>query len=188
MAAPDIKILELLKNIVKEEIDSIVDKFMYRFDEEIVPYEDPEDPARPSLCRDEFKEFLKETVEKNTKIVGNSIEIGVGDEAKLGFGEELDEDTTDCLRIIGTILQGISGNYVLVTKEMTGGEPEGRFGRAFILPVAQYKLEAESKGWDPNKPIWRFSNFPGIPGFFDEADLSDVVSRITEKFGKALSG
>lgn len=187
MAAPSPKVLEILQNIVKEEIDSIVDKFLLRFDEEIVPHEDPEDPARPSLCRDEFKEFLKETLEENIKIVGNSIEIGIGDEAKLGFGAELSEETTDCLRIIGTILQGISGNYVLVTKEMTG-QPEGRFGKAFLLPVEQYKLEAERKGWDPNKPIWKFSNFEGIPGFFEEADLSDVVGRITEKFGKALGG
>jgi hypothetical protein len=187
MAAPSPKVLEILKNIANEEIDSIVDKFLLRFDDEIVPLEDPEDPAKPSLCRDEFKEFLKETLEENIKIVGNSIEIGIGDEAKLGFGEDLSEETTDCLRIIGTILQGISGNYVLVTKKMSG-EPEGRFGKAFLLPVDQYKLEAERKGWDPNKPIWKFSNFEGIPGFFEEADLSDVVGRITEKFGKALGG
>jgi len=156
------KLLQLLEKSVKTEIGSIADKLMERFDKEIIPYEDQDDPARPSLCREEFRQFLVDNLNENIKIVNNFVEIKVADEKKLGFGSDLDEDTTDCIKIIGTILQGISGNYVLVTSLMTGG-PEGRFGKAFIMPQGQYKVEAASHGWDPNKKIWGFSNFSGIP-------------------------
>jgi hypothetical protein len=176
---------QVFEKIVKSEVEPIVEKLIHRFDEEIVPYEDEEDPARPSLCREEFKQFLRETIESNIKIRGNFVEIGVGDDQKLGFGEELDEETTDCVRIIGTIIQGISGDYVLVTSQMTG-EPEGRFGRAFIMPVEQYVNEAWSKGWDPDRPIWKFSNFPGIPDFFAGLELSDVAGRIARKLGEEI--
>ena len=179
------KLLQLLEKIVKSEIDSIVNKMMERFEDEVVPFEDEDDPARPSLCKEEFRQFLTESLQENIKIVNNFIEIGVGDERKLGFGDELDEDTTDCVKIIGTIIQGISGNYVLVTSQMTGG-PEGRFGRAFIMPEGQYRAESISKGWDPEKPVWKFSNFPGIPDFFSGLDLGDIVKRINRKLGEAI--
>lgn len=179
------KLLQLLEKTIKSEINSIVDKLLEKFDDEIIPFEDYDDPARPSLCRDEFKQFLTESLEENIKIVNNFVEIGVGDERKLGFGEELDENTTDCIKIIGTILQGVSGNYVLVTSDMTGG-PEGRFGKAFIMPESKYRLEADSKGWDPAKPSWKFSNFPGLPDFFAGLDLGDIVKRINIKFGEAI--
>lgn len=182
------KTLSLLENIVRSEIDMLVEGLLDRFDKEIVPLEDEEDPARPSLCRDEFEQFLNETIKDNIKIIINegSIEIGVGDANKLGFGEELDEDTTDCIKIIGTILQGISGRYILVTSEMTGG-PEGRFGRAFLMSEDQYRVEAASHGWDLDKSIWRFSDFPGLPDFFTGLDLGKMMSRITKRFGEALS-
>jgi hypothetical protein len=179
------KLLQILRGVIESEADAIVDKLMDRFDKEILPYEDPDDPARPSLCKDEFKAFLKQTFENQLKVVNNFVEIGVCDDEKLGFGEELDPETTDCVKIIGTIIQGIAGDYVLVTSQMTG-EPEGRFGRAFIISVDEYKKEAVSKGWDPDKPIWRFSNFKGVPDFFSNLDLKEVVKRINRKFGEAI--
>jgi len=179
------KLLQLLEKTVKSEIDSIVDKLMERFDKEVVPYEDDEDPAKPSLCKEEFRQFLIDSLKESIKVVNNFVEIAVGDERKLGFGEDLDEETTDCIKIIGTILQGISGNYVLVTSQMTGG-PEGRFGKAFIMPEDQYRIEAVSKGWDPNKPVWKFSNFSGLPDFFSGLDLSDIVKRINRKLAEAI--
>jgi hypothetical protein len=183
----DPKILELFKKSVEAEVDILVEQLMDRFDKEIVPFEDEEDPARPSLCREEFEEFLRETIKSNLKIVivEGALEITVLDERKLGFGEELDEDTTDCLKIIGTILQGISGRYVLVTSEMTG-QPEGRFGRAFIMPEDQYRAEALSKGWDPERTIWQFSDFKGIPDFFEGLDLRQLVDKVAKRFGEAL--
>jgi len=179
------KLLQLLEKTIKSEIDSIVDKLMERFEDEIIPFEDEEDPAKPSLCKDEFRQFLIESLRENIKIVNNFVEIGVGDEKKLGFGDELDEETTDCVKIIGTIIQGISGNYVLVTSDMTGG-PEGRFGRAFIMPERQYRIESISKEWDPERPLWKFSNFPGVPDFFAGLDLGDIVKRINRKLGEAI--
>jgi len=175
------KLLQLLEKSVKTEIGSIADKLMERFDKEIIPYEDQDDPARPSLCREEFRQFLVDNLNENIKIVNNFVEIKVADEKKLGFGEELDEDTTSCVRIIATILQGIVGKYIFVD------EPgEGRFGGGFLLPLNQYKLEAVQKGWDPNKKIWSFSNFPGIPSFFSDLDLKEIVGRITKKFAEQL--
>jgi len=175
------KLLQLLEKAVKSEIDSIADKLMERFDKEIIPYEDEDDPARPSLCREEFRQFLIDNLNENIKIVNNFIEIEIGDDQKLGIGDELDEDTTDCIKIIGTILQGSVGAYVFVD------EPgEGRFGAGFLLPLNQYKLEAVQKGWDPNKKIWSFSNFPGNPDFFSDLDLKEIVGRITKKLGNAI--
>ena len=179
------KLLQLLEKAVKSEIDSIVDKLIERFDKEIIPFQDQDDPARPSLCREEFRQFLIDDLNENIKVVNNFVEIGVGDGRKLGFGDRLDEDTTSCIKIIGTILQGISGNYVLVTSQMTGG-PEGRFGKAFIMPERQYRVEALSKEWDPEKPIWKFSNFEGLPDFFAGLDLDDIVKRINMKLGEAI--
>jgi len=179
------KLLQLLEKVVKSEIDSIANKLMERFEDEVIPYEDESDPARPSLCREEFRQFLVDDLKENIKIVNNFVEIGVGDDKKLGFGDELDEDTTDCVKIIGTILQGISGSYILVTSQMTGG-PEGRFGKAFLLPERLYRKEAISKGWDPEKPVWKFSNFPGLPDFFAGLDLGDIVKRINRNLGEEI--
>lgn len=179
------KLLQLLEKAVKSEIDNIVNKLMERFDAEIIPFEDQDDPAKPSLCREEFRQFLVDDLNENIKIVNNFIEVGIGDDRKLGFGDELDEDTTDCVKIIGTILQGISGNYVLVTSQMTGG-PEGRFGKAFLLPEGLYRKEAISKGWDPEKPVWKFSNFSGLPDFFTGLDLGDIVKRINRNLGEEI--
>lgn len=183
-----------LNKIIKEEIRPIVNRMMERFDKEIIPFEDPEDPAKPSRFRDEFDEFLENTISSNIileskSVAGGNLEfiitVGVGDAEALGFGEKLDESTTDGLRIIGTIIQGIVGEYVLVTSDMTGG-PEGRFGKGFLLPVVQYRKEAPSKGWDPNKPIWSFSNFPGVSDFFDNIDFGKVAASIAKKIGEAL--
>lgn len=182
------KITELLANVIINEIDVLLNVLMKTFDDEIVIHEDQDDPARPSLCKEEFREFLRDTIVGNIKISsgGEGIEIGIGDTDKLGFGEGLDEDTTDCLKIIGTILQGISGRYVLVTSEMTGG-PEGRFGRAFILPERQYRIEAQRKEtWPVDKPIWKFSDFPGVPDFFTNIDLSELIEKSIIELKKAI--
>jgi len=182
------KIMQLLGNIIINNVDLIVKKLMKKFDDDIISSEDDEDPARPSLCREEFKEFLKNTILDNidVSITEGVIEIGIGDADKLGLGDELDEDTTDCLKIIGTILQGISGNYVLVTSEMTGG-PEGRFGGAFIMPESQYRTEALTHSrWNPNKPIWKFSNFPGLPSFFEDVDLSEMINKSLQEFTRMV--
>jgi hypothetical protein len=60
---------------------------------------------------------------------------------------------------------------------MTGG-PEGRFGRAFIMPEGQYRAEAVSHGWDPQKPTWKFSNFPGLPDFFKGLIIKSIKTSI----------
>lgn len=187
-------LVRFLREIIKEEVDNVADTLMDRFDKEIVPFEDEEDPARPSVFREEFERFLKDTIRDNISITstsaGNrglsvSVDIGVGDESKLGFGERLDEETTDGLRIIGTILQGIVGRYVLVTSEMTGGH-EGRFGKAFLLSEDLYRKEAIYKGWDPNRPIWSFSNFPGVQDFFSDINFKDIAARIAKKLAEAV--
>ncbi|HEC64345.1 hypothetical protein LCGC14_1272250 [marine sediment metagenome] len=182
-----IKLRRALENIIKDEIDLIVKPLMDRFDGKIIPFEDETDPARPSVFRDEFEKFLRVEIRSKikTKIVNDrTIEaiIELGEFDKLGIGERLDENTTDGLKIIGTIIQGIEGNYVLVTSEMTGG-PEGRFGRAFIMLEEQYRKEASGHDWDPNKPVWSFSNFPGVPDFFSNLDLTKLVKKILLAFG-----
>jgi len=40
------KLLGILQDVVKSEIDSIVSTLLERFDKEIVPFEDTDDPAR----------------------------------------------------------------------------------------------------------------------------------------------
>jgi len=187
-------IVQVLKQIVREQAENIAIPMMKRFDDEIVPFEDPKDPARPSEFRVEFKRFLIETIAENIPVkvtaVGKSstsieVDVGIGDVSKLGFAEQLDEETTDGLKIIGTIIQGIVGEYVLVTSEMAG-KPVGRFGKAFLMPEKRYRSQAESRGWDPNKSIWAFSNFPGIPDFFQKIDFTNTVSIVTQKLSKAL--
>lgn len=178
------------KNIMFDEDDikklslKIVDKLMTKFDDEIVPLEDPEDPARPSVFRGEFAEFLLNTIKKYTKVTDNKIEIGVGDSDALGFSEALDEETTDGIKIIGTIIQGIAGEYVLITSDMVGHRV-GRFGGAFLLPREKYDIEASWRGWDPGKPSWHFSNFSGLPDFF-EVDISEEVSEFVEDITEKL--
>lgn len=178
------KLVELLKTDIR---DGIVSKLMEKYDDEIVLLEDEEDPMRPSLCREEFKIFLEETIENSIKIGKNSISFGIGDQAKMGLGEELDDQTTDCLRIIATILSGISGNYILVTTEMAmrmfpgrRNYDLGRTGEAYIMRVEEYNEGMARYGWLP-QPIWKFSNFEGIPDFFDvELDLDKYMDRIVE--------
>lgn len=168
-------LVELIKTDITKDI---VSKLMVRFDNEIVSFEDFEDPMRPSLCREEFKKFLEESIRDSIKIKKDSISFGIGDQEKLGLSEKLDEETTDCLKIIGTILNGIVGEYVLVTSEMTG-RPEGRTGEAEIWTREGYDRVALVRGWDPYKPTWRFSNFSGIPDFFDvELDMDKHVKKL----------
>ncbi len=173
------RVLKIIYKIVNDNLDVVIDELMKRFDEEIIPYEDEEDPARPSLFKNEFEQFLRNYT-KAEIISSKTIQITIDDE-QLGLDEELDPWTQDGLKIIGTIIKGIVGNYILVTSNMTG-EPEGRFGRAFLLPERQYRLEAPSKGWDPDKPVWKFSNFPGIPDFF-QVDISALMDKIMRSLG-----
>jgi len=42
-------LVRFLREIIKEEVDNVADTLMDRFDKEIVPFEDEEDPARPSV-------------------------------------------------------------------------------------------------------------------------------------------
>ena len=182
------KLVELLKTDIR---DDIVSGLMQRYDDEIVALEDPEEPEEvsPSFCRREFKEFLEETIENSIKIERNSISFGIGDQAKMGLGEELDDQTTDCLKIIATILSGISGNYILVTTEMAmrmfpgrRSYDLGRTGEAYIMRVEEYNEGMAKYGWSP-QPIWKFSNFEGIPDFFDaELDLEKYMDRLIEVF------
>ena len=162
------KLVEVIKIDIK---DDIVAELMQKYDEEIVPLEDPDEPEEvsPSFCREEFKEFLEKSIEDSIKIVNDGISFGIGDEEKLGLSERLDEETTDCLKIIGTILNGIVGEFVLVTSGMTG-KPEGRTGQGELWTREGYDKVALMRGWDPNKKTWGFSNFPGI-NFFDDIDL-----------------
>jgi len=170
------KLIEVIKADIK---DDIVAELMKKYDEEIIPFEDPDEPEEvsPSSCKQEFKEFLEKSIEESIRVEGDSIKFGVGDEEKLGIGERLDEETTDCLKIIGTIISGISGEYILVTSWMTG-KPEGRTGEAELWSREGYNKVALMRGWDPNKKTWQFSNFQGIPDFWDvELDLDKYIEK-----------
>jgi hypothetical protein len=170
------KLVELIKTDIKDDISV---RLMKKYDEEIMPLEDPEEPEEvsPSGCREEFKQFLEKSIEDSIKITSDSIKFGIGEEEKLGLGEELDEETTDCLKIISTILSGIVGEYVLVTSRMTG-KPEGRTGQAELWTREGYDKVALMRGWDPNRPTWKFSNFPGISDFFDvELDMDKYIEK-----------
>lgn len=178
------KFVELLKLDLRNDI---VSELMKKFDEEIVSREDEDDPMRPSLFRSEFEEFLEETIENSIRVEKNSISFGIGDSKKLGLGEELDEETTDGLKILGTIINGISGNYILVTTEMAmrmfpGRQSYdlGRTGEAYIMRVKEYNEGRAKYGW-PSQPVWEFSNFEGIPDYFDvELDLEKYMDRLIE--------
>jgi len=123
------------------------------------------------------------TIENSIKIEGNSIKFGVGDEGKLGIGEKLDEETTDCLKIISTILSGISGRYVLVFAEEVG-QPVGRTGKAFLLVRSDFDERSRMFGWE-QRPDWRFSNFKGIPDFF-EVDVDKYIDKCIKKVIRGL--
>jgi len=178
---------ELAKLVKTEIADEMVSKLMGKFDEEIIPFEDEDDPSRPSLFRNEFKEYLKQSIIDSVEVAGNSIKYGIGDPDKLGFGEGLDPNTTDGLKIIGTILGGIAGEYVLVTVEMARRMfPEsleydlGRTGLAYLMARGDYNSGVDNHGWEP-RSMWSFSNFPGVPDFFDiEIDLGKHIDRLVK--------
>jgi len=180
------KLVELIKTDIKEDI---VSQLMEKFDDEIVLMEDENDPMRPSLFRNEFEEFLEETIENSIRVEKNNISFGVGDSKKLGLDEELDEQTTDGLRIIGTILNGISGEYILVTKDMArqmfpGRQSYdlGRTGHGYIMKAEEYSEGIIRSGWPP-QPIWKFSNFEGLPNFFDvELDMDEHIDKLKDVF------
>lgn len=182
------ELVELVKTSIMEEI---VSKLMTRFDEEILPFEDAEDPVRPSVFREEFKNYLRQSIVDSIEVSGNSIKYGIGDAEKLGFGEELDPETTDGLKIIGTILCGIVGEYVLVTvdmaKEMFPNDIDydlGRTGLAYLMPSDTYDYGVENNGWLP-KPVWSFSNFHGIPDFFEvDIDLGKYINKTLKNLGE----
>jgi len=174
------KLIEIIKTDVK---DDIVDELMKKYDEEIVQMESEQDPMKPSLCQEEFKEFLEKSIEDSIRIEGDSIKFGVGEEEKLGIGERLDEETTDCLKIIGTILNGIVGRYVLVFAEELG-HPVGRTGRAFLLTREDFDKRSKMFGWQ-QRPDWEFSNFEGIPDFFD-VDIDQYIDKYIDKSIKGL--
>ena len=177
-----------LTNLIKVDIkNDIVSQLMDRFDDEIIPFQDENDPMRPSVCREEFQIFLEETIDESLVVREDQITFGVGDERKLGFKEALEDDTTDCIKIIGTILQGISGEYVLITtslaremfpKDYSGGL--GRTGRAYLMSREKYNRGIELRGW-PERSSWRFSNFPGISDFFEKIQLD--MSKYIQKLG-----
>ena len=177
-----------LTNLIKVDIkNDIVSQLMDRFDNEIIPLQDENDPMRPSVCKEEFKVFLEETIDESLSITEDQIKFGVGDERKLGFNEELDSDTTDCIKIIGTILQGIVGEYVLITTEMANemfpksrASRMGRTGQAYLMSREEYNRGVELRGW-PEKPNWQFSNFPGIPDFFEKIQLD--MAKYIQKLG-----
>jgi len=182
------KLVELLKTDIK---DDIVSGLMRRFEEEIVVLEDEDDPMRPSLFRNEFEEFLEETIESSIKIEKDGIYFGIGNESKMGIGEELDDQTTDGLRIIGTILSGVSGNYILVTvemaREMFPGRRSydlGRTGEAYIMKVEEYNEGMVRYGW-PSQSIWGFSSFPGISDFFD-VDIGQYIEKYMDRLIKVF--
>lgn len=185
------KLVELLKTDIR---DDIVSELMEKFDEEIVSLEDENDPMKPSLFREEFRVFLKESIENSIKVERTGersfkVNFGIGDTKVLGLEEELDEETTDGLRIIGTILNGISGEYILVTVEMARqmfpGRRNynlGRTGRAYLMRKEEYDEGMALRGWQP-KPIWRFSNFPGISDYFDvDLDVGKHIEKLKEAF------
>jgi hypothetical protein len=169
------KLIEIIKTDIKEDISSAL---MKKYDERIIILENPDEPeiVSPSFCREEFKEFLEKSIEDSIRIEGNNIKFGIGDESKLGLGERLDEETTDCLKIIGTIINGIVGRYVLIFSEEIG-QPVGRTGRAFLLTREDFDKRSKMFKWQ-QRPDWEFSNFEGIPDFFDlELDMDKYIKK-----------
>jgi hypothetical protein len=169
---------ELTNLIIVDIKDNVVSQLMERFDNEIIPLEDADDPMKPSNFRDEFKSFLEESITSSMSVSEHGVSFGVGDDNKLGFDQELDDNITDGIRIIGTILQGISGEYVLVTSDMArkffdaGANVDlGRTGGAYLMKRNIYDAGVRKYRW-PEKSSWKFSNFKGIPDFFDSIDIN----------------
>lgn len=181
---------EKLVEIIKVDLrDDIVSELMKKFDEEIIVLEDEDDPMRPSLFRSEFEEFLEETIENSIKIEKDGIIFGIGDSKKLGLEEELDDETTDGLRIIGSILNGVIGEYILVTVDMASvmfpgrrAYDLGRTGFAYIMPREEYEEGVRKYGWQPKK-IWGFSSFEGLPDFWD-VDMDKYIEKYMDELLK----
>lgn len=170
------KLIEIIKTDIKEDISFAL---MKKYDERIIILEDPDEPetVSPTGCKEEFREFLERSIEESIKTTNDGISFSIADESKMGLREELDKETTDCLKIVGTILNGIVGEYVLVTSKMTG-KPEGRTGEAELWTREGYDKVAIMRGWDPNKKTWQFSNFEGISDFWDiELDMDKYIEK-----------
>lgn len=191
---------ELIVNKILANIDSIAEAIS----EQIVGHfsdtisergagEQVEDPAHPLHYLEEFKEFLIREIKNINKhsLTDFGISVYTGDGPRLGFDEALEDDDTDAIKIIGTVIQGIAGNYVLVLPEqariMFGPKFQqdkmGRFGGAFVMPVNDYEYGVINYGW-PEAQVWEFSNFPGIPDLFDNVELEKVVEK---KIGEVLA-
>lgn len=181
---------EKLINLIKVDIkNDIINQLMEKFNDDIVSLEDLNDPMRPSLCKEEFKIFLEETIEHSLVVTENEVKFGVGDERKLGFDQELDDSTTDCIKIIGTIMQGIAGDYVLITSDLAiemfpkdYSADLGRTGSAYLMSREEYTKGVVLRNW-PEQRSWGFSNFPGIPDFFDKIkiDMEKYINMLGAK-------
>lgn len=191
----DIVISKILSNIDEIAVvisDHIVNDFVKAIvAEEAI--EQTEDPAHPLHYIDEFREFLiKDITNKdNTIRTDAGVSIHTGDGSRLGFDDELSSTDTDGIKIIGTVIQGITGEYVLVLPEqaqlMFGDKYQpskmGRFGGAFIMLSSEYEYGKANYGW-PKAPIWEFSNFPGVPNLFNNKELTNIVEK---KVGEVLN-
>lgn len=187
------RILSNIDEISVTMVDYIIEHFVSAVVGEGAD-EQMEDPAHPLHYIEEFRQFLLQEIQNTDKhsLTDFGISLHTGDGARLGFDEVLEDDETDAIKIIGTVIQGIAGNYVLVLPEqamvMFGDkfqqEKMGRFGGAFIMPLHEYEQGMLNYGW-PDAPIWEFSNFPGIPDLFDNSELENVVEKkISEVLAK----
>jgi len=186
------KILSNIHDIATIISDHIVNDFVKAITAEEA-IEQTDDPAHPLHYIDEFREFLitEVTNTDNTVRTDQGISIHTGDGDRLGFDDELSSSDTDGIKIIGTVIQGISGEYVLVLPEqaqrMFGDKYQpnkmGRFGGAFIMLSSEYENGRANYGW-PSAPIWEFSNFPGVPNLFDNKELTNIVEK---KVGEVLT-
>ena len=192
MKSYDNRLRQKLVNIIKTDIkNDIVFELMNRYDEQIVSLESEQDPMRPSLCRNEFEEFLKNNIESTFVVTENGVKFGIGDDDILGIGEQLNKETTDCLKIIGTILNGIVGEYILITVDMAkqmfpgrGRYDLGRTGNAYLMQKRTYEDGMRKYGWT-YKETWEFSNFKGISDFFD-LDVGLYIDKYVQIAVKGL--
>lgn len=192
MKSDNNRLKQKLMSVIKDDIkNDIVSELMNRYDEQIVSLESEQDPMKPSICRDEFEEFLKNNIESTFVVTENDIKFGIGDDDILGIGDQLDKETTDCLKIIGTILNGIVGEYILVTvdmaKQMFPGRRNydlGRTGNAYLMQKSVYEDGMRKYGW-PYKEVWEFSNFKGISDFFD-VDIGLYIDKYIQIAIKGL--
>jgi hypothetical protein len=183
------KLLANIDIIANNLSDDIVNKFVEELSSNNVDNQ-VDDPAHPLHYINEFRDFLIEeisNVDRHT-LTDFGISIHTGDGPRLGFDEALDADETDAIKIIGTVIQGISGEYILVLTEqakiMFGRKFDenlmGRFGGAFVMPVDEYIKGMNNYGW-PEAQIWEFSNFPGIPDLFDGVYVEKSVEKSIEE-------